>query len=99
VILSKSTKDCYPECDFFRCQQRALIFKKRKAYCRWADDFCEGATCNFASCFKGRMLANGTCGFNIKRKTKDTQQVEDIEKIEVPMTNKVLRKFKGEDLI
>jgi len=45
------------------------------------------------------MLANGVCGFSIKRKTKETQQFDDVEKIEVPMTKKVLRKFKGEDLI
>jgi hypothetical protein len=45
------------------------------------------------------MLADGTCGFSIKRRTKETQQLDDIGKIEVPMTSKVLKKFKGEDLI
>jgi len=99
VILSRSTKKCYPECDSFRCQQRALTFRKRRAYCRWADDFCEGPTCNFGSCSRGRMLADGTCGFSIKRRTKEAQQFDDIGKIEVPMTSKVLKKFKGEDLI
>jgi len=45
------------------------------------------------------MLANGVCGFSMKRKTIETQEFDDSGKIEVPMTSKVLKKFKGEDLI
>jgi hypothetical protein len=35
----------------------------------------------------------------MKRKTRETQEFDDLGKIEVPMTSKVLKKFKGEDLI
>ena len=44
-------------------------------FCNWVEDDCEGPTCNYASCVKQRLLANGVCGAALRRKTVD----EDLE--------------------
>jgi hypothetical protein len=74
-----SSQRCVPRCEVFQCGQRALIFQKNRAYCRWADDQCSGPDCNYASCGRGRLLANGTCGLNVKRKTRDETGPEAFE--------------------
>ena len=62
---------CSPKCEFFKCGQRALNCQDRRMYCRWAEDDCAGASCNYTICIKGRLLPNGVCGLTIKRKTSE----------------------------
>ncbi|MCK4243715.1 hypothetical protein KAX03_02490 [Candidatus Bathyarchaeota archaeon] len=94
--MSESEKRCTPECEFFRCGQRALVKQRSKIYCRWADDVCAGPTCKYAICARGRLLANGVCGFTVKRKTVETEPQE--KKITIKIRGKTLQRLKGEEL-
>ena len=62
-------KKCSPQCEFFRCGQKALQRKSGKIYCRFADDVCEGYTCKYAFCVRNRLLPDGVCGLTLKRTT------------------------------
>ncbi|KYH38586.1 MAG: hypothetical protein AYL30_003980 [Candidatus Hecatellales archaeon B24] len=62
-----SPKKCSPNCEFFRCGQKALQFRGGKAYCRFADDLCSGANCKFTICLRNKLLPDGTCALTIKR--------------------------------
>ncbi len=93
-----SSKRCVPRCEFFRCGQRALTFQKTRAYCRWADDLCSGPDCNYASCGRGRLLANGTCGLSVKRKTRDETGPEVFETPPIKLRGKLRRRIQEDDL-
>ena len=53
--------------------------------CRWGEDECRGPSCNYSSCAKGRMLANGLCGIMIRRKTNglDEEGFKQVQGIRV----------------
>jgi hypothetical protein len=65
--LEQKGKLCDPECEFFECGQRKL-FKKQGSgnpspfICGWVGDPCEGPNCAYASCGKGRLKRDMTCG-------------------------------------
>lgn len=96
----EENKVCFPACDSFKCDQRALIYAGRRIYCRWADDDCVGHTCNYAVCVRGRLLPNGVCGLTIKRKTEDIPSPVVVERnIDVKLRGKLNRRFKEDDLV
>jgi len=97
--LGDQQKNCYPTCEFFRCGQRALTFNKRTAYCRWADDECTNGICNYAICLKSKLLSDGVCGLEIKRKTHEDLGPEIFEEPKIKIKGKLLKRFKVEDLI
>ena len=88
-----------PRCEFFRCGQRAIIYQKNRVYCRWADDQCSGPDCNYASCGRGRLLANGACGMSVKRKTRDEIEPEVFEAPPIKLRGKLRRRIKEDDLL
>lgn len=47
------------------------------AWCRWTDEPCDIANCNYAMCISRRLLPRGICGITIKRKTVE-RKIEDI---------------------
>jgi hypothetical protein len=97
--LSNEVKRCSPRCEFFRCGQKALINQRGGIYCRWADDYCRGASCNYAICARGRLLQNGICGLTIKRKTSENRKPEEIEEdIKIRLKGKALRRLGKEGL-
>ena len=76
----------------------ALNYQGRRVYCRWAEDDCSGATCNYAICTRGRLLPNGMCGLNIKRKTDEDSGPEISDEPEIKLKGKILKRMKGEDI-
>lgn len=78
-------KRCDPLCEFFLCEQKALSMDQNLVFCKWCEDECQGPSCNYASCTKGKILANGLCGLTIRRGTKDLdeEELETIQGIEV----------------
>ncbi len=97
--LSSEPRPCTPTCEFFRCAQRALVLRKGTAYCKWADDVCEGPKCNYASCLRGKLLSNGMCGMYVRRKTYEEARPEDEELPAIRISGRALRKLKEQDLI
>jgi hypothetical protein len=97
-----NSKLCFLACDFFRCEQRALVRSKGKHYCRWADDVCVGYSCNYATCIRGRLLSKGICGMSTQRSRQlDTgpefEQSDQLSRI--PLRGKIRRRFREDDLI
>lgn len=97
AILSESVRYCSPKCEFFQCGQRAKYFKGEKVFCRWADDECHPTRCNYASCIRGRLLANGVCGLTVRRKTIEKEAPEEILPA-VKLRSRVLRRINETDL-
>ncbi|MCW4038776.1 MAG: hypothetical protein NWF13_08595 [Candidatus Bathyarchaeota archaeon] len=97
--MAKTFRQCSPECDAFRCGQRALTFQGRRAYCRWADDVCTGGTCNYALCVKSKLLPKGVCGQTIRRKTSDAFDPEAMEEPQIRLKGKILRRFRPDDIL
>jgi len=99
LVLSNTLKRCSPECDLFRCGQRALTFQGQRAYCRWADDTCTGGTCNYAVCVKSKLLSNGLCGLSIKRRTSEDSGPELLEEPQIKLKGKIRRRFRSDELL
>jgi hypothetical protein len=95
--LSNETKRCSPRCEFFRCGQKALTFQRGDTYCRWADDYCRGAACNYTICVKGRLLQNGICGLTVKRITNEEKLPEEAGEVKIKLKGKTLRRL-GKDI-
>ncbi|HYB92863.1 MAG TPA: hypothetical protein VED00_01820 [archaeon] len=68
-----------------------------KPFCRWADDDCQGPTCTYASCIRGRLLANGTCAASLKRRTLEEKGPEE-EQPSLKLKGKILRKISDDEL-
>ncbi|MEM3061784.1 MAG: hypothetical protein QW265_05200, partial [Candidatus Bathyarchaeia archaeon] len=66
--MGEERKYCFPKCEFFKCSQRALLFRGKTVWCKFADDECAVQNCKYAQCIKGRLLPSGICGFSIKTK-------------------------------
>ena len=96
-ILSNQSNNCSPRCEFFRCGQKALTYQGNRTYCRWADDICSGATCNYTICVKGRLLPNGTCGLTIKRKTEEATP-DSIKIPEIKLRGRIQKKISEDEL-
>ena len=85
TILIRDRKHCDPSCEFFRCEQKAINKRGNLIFCRWGEDECRGPLCNYASCTRGKMLANGLCGLAVRRRTRgiDEEELEQIEGIKI----------------
>jgi hypothetical protein len=84
-------KHCSPRCDLFRCGKNAAVYRGNEVWCRWTEDECSLANCNFATCVKRRLLPGGVCGETVKRKTTERKLEETIGP-PVRLRGKTLRK-------
>ena len=89
-------KRCSPECKFFRCGRKSLTFRGEVAWCKWTNEECDPANCNYAMCSRRRLLPGGICGETVKRRTVEKEPEEFAIKVRVP--GKVLRKLGEEEL-
>jgi len=89
-------KKCFPECDFFRCGNRAKTPRGNKAWCKWTDEECL-VNCNYAICVRKRLLPKDVCGENLKRKTVETLPEEEIKPV-VRLRGKTLRRIGDKEL-
>jgi len=85
-------KSCSPECRLFRCGRHAATYLGNKVWCRWTEEECNVANCNYATCVKRRLLPNGVCGETVKRKTVETKPEEELTPA-VKLRGKALRKI------
>jgi hypothetical protein len=69
-----------------------LQFNGKSDWCRWADEQCIPANCNYAICVNRRILPGGLCGETIKRKTV-TKEPEEEFIPSVKVKGKVFRKI------
>ncbi len=100
-----SYKKCTPTCKYFRCEKRpsALTIKKkgqkRIIWCTWANDWCVGPDCKFASCTIQKMTPDGRCLLT-KKKSKRHHDDEPIPewKPDVKISNKLIKKRFGKNL-
>ena len=90
--MPNKPKFCSATCEFFRCDQRAILFKGKDIQCKFADDVCEPRTCKFARCAKGRLLSNGSCNIAIETKRFDVR-FDNVEK-PIDLPEKLAQKVK-----
>ena len=74
-----------------------MYYKGSDSWCKWAEDTCEGASCNYAQCAMGRILANGVCGMTVKRRTVDDLEIENTPS-PVQVRGSILKRFRDKDL-
>lgn len=84
-------KYCYPKCELFRCEKKAVLHRGNTFWCRWTDEECNVANCSYATCVKRRLLPGGICGKTVKRKTIEIEPEEALVPT-VKLRGKVLRK-------
>ena len=90
-------KFCSPECRSFRCEKRAVLYRRNTVWCKWADEECNVANCSFAMCVKRRLLPNGICGETVKRKTVEKRSEEDLGPA-IKLRGKALRRIGDKEL-
>jgi hypothetical protein len=68
------------------------------AYCRFADDICDGAICKYALCVRNRLLADGICGLTVKRVSNilETNPEEVVKGVKIK--GKLQRRLKEKEL-
>jgi hypothetical protein len=69
-----------------------MMYRGNAVWCRWTEDDCDVAKCNFATCAKRRLLPHGVCGESVRRKTVETEP----EKTTIPtvkLKGKAMRKL------
>jgi len=84
-------KYCSPKCNLFKCVKQAAIQRGAEVWCRWTDERCSVANCNYATCVKRRLLPKGLCGETVKRKTTE-KRMEEIIGTPVRLRGKTLRR-------
>ncbi len=92
------TKMCSPRCRDFKCVKNALSYRGSQAWCNWTNEPCDLKSCNYAACYKRRLLDNGICGLTIKRKTREDVEPEEFTVEEIRVRSKITRKI-GEKTI
>lgn len=85
-------KKCSPDCQRFRCGKNLLQFRGKAVWCRWTDEPCNPANCNYPVCMTRRLLPNGLCGETIRRKTVEKMPEQDIVQT-VKVRGKTYRKI------
>lgn len=91
-MLLAGVQYCSPKCSLFRCSKNAMMYRGNAVWCRWTEDDCDVAKCNFATCAKRRLLPHGVCGESVRRKTVET----DPERTAIPtvrLKGKAMRKL------
>ncbi|MGQ4915535.1 MAG: hypothetical protein ACP6IU_12455 [Candidatus Asgardarchaeia archaeon] len=98
---------CTPVCKHFRCTRGYLKIKyskqgKKIAVCSWVGDLCTGSKCKFASCSIGKLRSDGSCGLYTHRPTKQIKpqtsyknEIEEPDRIPLPIKDKLLKKLEG----
>ena len=76
----------------FRCAKKAAIYRGQEVWCRWTEEKCNIADCNYATCVKRRLLPGGICGESIKRKTTE-KKMDEILEAPVKLRGKALRRL------
>jgi len=71
-------KYCSPKCNLFKCAKNAAIHRSTDIWCGLADEKCNVANCNYATCIKRRLLPRGICGETVKRKTTERRMEETV---------------------
>lgn len=92
------TKMCSPRCRDFKCVKNALSYRGGQAWCNWTNELCDIKSCNYAACYKRRLLDNGVCGLTVKRKTREDVEPEEFTVEEIRVRPKITRKI-GEKTI
>jgi hypothetical protein len=90
-------KKCAPTCELFKCGKNASIYRGNTVWCRWTEDDCEVANCQYAACIKRRLLPAGVCGETVKRKTVESEPEETI-KPAVRLKGKAYRRIGEKEL-
>ena len=81
----------------FKCGKNASIYRGNTIWCRWTEDDCEVANCQYAACIKRRLLPAGVCGEAIKRRTVESEPEETI-KPAVRLKGKAYRRIGEKEL-
>jgi hypothetical protein len=74
-----------------------MIYRGANVWCRWADEECNIANCNYSTCLKRRLLPKGICGETIKRKTTE-KRMDEIVGPPVRLRGKALRKIGDKEI-
>jgi len=82
--LPNTSRSCFTGCEFFRCEQRAVVLRGNSPYCRFADEECTPSNCKYTRCAKGRLLPNGICGLTLQTKELEIRPEELIDPMEIP---------------
>ncbi len=90
--MASSGRLCFTGCEFFRCDQRAVVFRGQTTYCRFAEDECTPNSCKYTRCVKGRLLPSGVCGLTLKTKEFDVGLEDVTDPMEIP--DKYVQKMK-----
>ncbi len=65
--------------------------------CRWTEEACNVANCQYSMCMKRRLLPGGICGETVRRRTVEKSFEEDFGE-PVRLKGKALRKFGEREL-
>ena len=90
-------KFCYPECRFFKCGKNAAVFRKDSVWCKWTEETCDIAICQYSLCVKRRLLPKGICGETIKRITVD-KEPEEVIGPPIKLRGRALRRIGEKEL-
>jgi hypothetical protein len=90
-------KACSPTCPSFKCAKNAAFYQRDGVMCRWTEETCNVANCQYSMCMKRRLLPRGICGETVRRKTVERDFEEDIDE-PVRLKGKALRKFGEREL-
>ncbi|MEM2907260.1 MAG: hypothetical protein QW739_04205 [Candidatus Odinarchaeota archaeon] len=99
-------RKCSPECNLFRCSQRALTIRydrgKKIVWCNFVPggDYCQGANCNYSICSQHKLRAENMCGLYTQRnkRLEDEREISEEDKIlskQVQLKSKVLKRIKN----
>jgi hypothetical protein len=81
----------------FKCAKNAAVYRGNEVWCRWTDEKCRVADCNYATCVKRKLLPRGICGETVKRKTTE-KRMEDVVGPPIRLRGKALRKIGDKEI-
>jgi hypothetical protein len=76
--------------------KNSAYYRQNKMWCSWTEDKCEVEDCQYAMCYKRRLLPKGICGETVKRKTIE-RKPEDIPEQSIKLRGKALRRIRDDD--
>ncbi len=85
-------KACSPTCTSFKCGKNSAFYTREGISCRWTEEMCNVANCQYSTCMKRRLLPQGICGETVRRQTVERDFDEEIDE-PVRLKGKALRKF------
>jgi hypothetical protein len=90
-------KPCSPTCSAFKCAKNSAFYRRDAVWCRWTEELCNVANCQYSMCMKRRLLPQGICGETVRRKTVD-RNPEDFIDEPVRLKGKAFRKLGEREL-